>query len=132
MNYFILLVILYGFFSLRRSMIYVSKCVIASTFNLIFINRVLFETSRRFVAVIPNIRLSHRMFGINILILQRMFGKILTNIRFFLMIVPNTSIFLITNIRYFYHKSDDFLKNNGCSERATTLDVRNEKSRRNV
>ena len=51
---------------------------------------------------------------------------------FFPMIVPNISIFLITNIKYFYYKSDDFLKNNECSEQVTTLDIRYEKSRRNV
>jgi len=31
--------------------------------------------SRRFVAVIPNIRLWHRMFGIGTLVFQRVFGK---------------------------------------------------------
>jgi len=34
---------------------------------------------------------------------------------------------IFTNIRYFYLKADDFLKKNGCSERTTTLDVRNGK-----
>jgi len=88
------------------------------------------RASRRFVTIIPNIRRQRRMFGIDIFVLQRMFGKSVENFYEHPLFSDDRSehpYFSYYEHLIFYLKSDDFLRKNECSERTTTLDVRNEK-----